>query len=83
MRHTFHICSEQGCIVCEGKIGHCTVCDASMTELPLECPGRLMSAKEKVFVAEGDWNYLNGQWVECDGVDPETGKTIWVKHPYK
>jgi hypothetical protein len=28
-------------------------------------------------------HFINGQWVEFDGIDPETGKNIWVKHPHK
>ena len=47
----------------------CSVCNGAETSLPTECPGRRMSAFEKMGVVNGIFDYYDGAWRWVSGAE--------------
>ena len=45
----------------------CSVCKAEGNTLPLECPGREMTAEEMEEVRKGDRDFIDGGWIYVGG----------------
>lgn len=66
-QHNRRDCQSDGdsnavCVVCEGGLTYCEICNGGEADLPTECPGRKMTAEEREGVANGVLDYVEGVW---------------------
>lgn len=64
VRHEKGCITDGICFVCDGGLSVCEVCGGVEAELTKECLGRLLTKPEKACVMRGDFNFVDGDWVE-------------------
>jgi len=62
-RYKHNNCHDSHCKYCDGDLFTCTVCGASEGELPKDCPGELMTEKQRDAVMSGYIDHIDGVWV--------------------
>lgn len=44
------------------RVEFCTQCGCEQGEMPTECPAYAVSQRDKQLIAQGEKDYVNGQW---------------------
>ena len=76
-----HANSHASCVVCDGGLCICKVCNGAEGSLPSECPGQKMTQAEEDAVMRGDVDFIDGRWIVAEivgdghGYDANTGIT--------
>jgi hypothetical protein len=66
MKHIYEIhenCEIHNCIICDGGLKICTVCNGAEATLPAECPGTKMTEEQQNKIQAGEIDYLSDRWV--------------------
>lgn len=58
------------CPICDFGLFECAVCGGAEGELPMECPGILMTGEQKDRVMAGSLDYQLGRWFEPKEREP-------------
>lgn len=66
------------CVICDGGLSICSVCNGAEGQLTTDCCGRKLSQDTLNAVYEGRINYRNGEWkIKIDRVDEDILKEIF------
>lgn len=57
-------CRKTFCNYCDGGLAFCTVCKGGESQLPQECPGRVMTECEMRLVSVGRLDFVGGKWIK-------------------
>ena len=67
MEHKFEKhtnCEKARCIICDGDLAFCTVCNGAEGSLPTECPGIKMTSEQQDRVYHAEIDFRQGKWNE-------------------
>jgi hypothetical protein len=76
--HTPAVCTNRdclGCMFCEGGLFGCTVCGSFEGAATTDCPGVLITSKEKEAIYAGEMDYRDEQWVQ----QPSEASPAWLR----
>lgn len=62
MKHVWHECNEEDCIVCNSNFAWCIVCGLTEGELTAECPGYKVSYEDRERCYGDEIDFVNGAW---------------------
>lgn len=66
MKHQWHKCDREDCVVCRGDLSLCTVCGLAEGQLTTDCPGERVSPQKGEEVYRGHIDFKEGKWVKKD-----------------
>ena len=63
MEHKQHICNDEYCVCCNGKLTWCVVCQGAEASMPTDCPGRLLTDIEIDAIMGNTLDFVDGEWI--------------------
>lgn len=75
MKHKFHNCTNDRCIICRGDLKYCEQCKGAEASLPTECPGRPLTELQESNLILNKINYINNRWIQT-ATETQTMKAL-------